>query len=926
MRYRQILLCAVMAACSLVAVALVTAQTLTGTLAGTIKDPAGAVVAGAQVSLRSDATGETRQTTTDDVGRFRFDNLAAGRYTLSVLHAGFKPAERAVDIAVSRASSVEIKLEVAAPTAEITVSPKGSLAPNTEPTYRHLRDGDSFETYTVNNLTIKRDVGTLTLKSGRISFLAPVMGRVVKAMFVGEGEFTLAPAIIIERDYMHRIIDQNTLTDTFEKLALCFTDDTYQEIKRQAQPSDPEPRASGVLRDFQRRVRNRAERPRSMVEYFLSGDGIENLDAQLLVDLYNPKRAGSFNAFIFGRKFDDLRYFVRPRGVLPQMLAPEEVALVNLDPAGAREGILYLAHFLGEYQSGHVSSEEDHRLIDAERYRIETVIDGSKLTATAELTFTALGDGDRVLSFGLLPNLRVTRVTMSDREIAYIQEPRQEDGSFYAVLPEPMVKGQRYAIAIEYQGDKVVEDAGGGNFAVGARTSWYPSVNAFNDRATFDLTFKVPKQYTLVGVGKLVKSWQEGNYAASQWVSEVPLAVAGFNYGLFKKKEVNDANTNYMIEGYATAELPSYMRRTTMPNINGEDASQFDITNSMTPSRLTDNAIVQAQNSMRLFSNWFGDAPYGRIAITQQPQFNFGQSWPTLVYLPISAFLDSTQRWMLMGRISGRLTDFIQEVTPHEVAHQWWGHMVGWASFHDQWLSEGFADFSAGIYLQATEAKPDKYLRYWDRARETILEKNQFGRRANDAGPLWMGLRLNTYKTPGAYNRLVYPKGGYILHMLRAIMWDNKTGDQRFKDMMHDFVKTYFNLNASTEGFKYIVEKHMTPRMDLDGNKRMDWFFNEWVYGTDVPRYKFQYSLTPESDGKVMLRGTLTQSEVSPDFKMLVPIYLDFDGKLMRLGEINVTGNTTTPEFQVKLPQKPKRVLINAFHDILASESVSEQK
>jgi aminopeptidase N len=346
----------------------------------------------------------------------------------------------------------------------------------------------------------------------------------------------------------------------------------------------------------------------------------------------------------------------------------------------------------------------------------------------------------------------------------------------------------------------------------------------------------------------------------------------------------------------------------------------------MTPSRMTDVAMAEAQNSIRIFSNWFGEAPYGRIAITQQPQFNFGQSWPTLVYLPISAFFDSTQRWMLMGGISSRLTEFIQEVTPHEVAHQWWGHIVGWASYHDQWLSEGFADFSAGLYLQITEQKPDKYLNFWKRAREVILEKNDFGRRANDAGPIWMGLRLNTYKTAGAYNRLVYPKGGYVLHMLRWMMHNNKTGDQKFIEMMRDFVKTYANRNASTEGFKKTVEKHMLKSMDLDGNGRMDWFFGEWVYGTEVPRYKFEYSLAPESDGKFLLKGIVTQSGVSQDFKMLVPIYLDFNGKIMRLGDIAVQGNSSTQEFKVRLPERPKRVLINANHDILASDVENVQK
>jgi hypothetical protein len=106
----------------------------------------------------------------------------------------------------------------------------------------------------------------------------------------------------------------------------------------------------------------------------------------------------------------------------------------------------------------------------------------------------------------------------------------------------------------------------------------------------------------------------------------------------------------------------------------------------------------------------------------------------------------------------------------------------------------------------------------------------------------------------------------------------------------------------------------------------MDWFFNEWVYGTELPRYRLEYTLTPEPDGKVMLKLTVTQSGVSERFKMVVPVYVDLDGKVMRLGEATLIGNTTTQEFKVKLAQKPKRVLINAFHDVLSIESVSQEK
>jgi len=81
---------------------------------------------------------------------------------------------------------------------------------------------------------------------------------------------------------------------------------------------------------------------------------------------------------------------------------------------------------------------------------------------------------------------------------------------------------------------------------------------------------------------------------------------------------------------------------------------------------------AETRASILIFNRFFGEAPYGRIAVTQQPQFSFGQSWPTLVYLPVSAFLDSTQRWMLVGANTFKFNDFIQEITPHEVAHQWW--------------------------------------------------------------------------------------------------------------------------------------------------------------------------------------------------------------------------------------------------------------
>jgi aminopeptidase N len=239
-------------------------------------------------------------------------------------------------------------------------------------------------------------------------------------------------------------------------------------------------------------------------------------------------------------------------------------------------------------------------------------------------------------------------------------------------------------------------------------------------------------------------------------------------------------------------------------------------------------------------------------------------------------------------------------------------------------MSEGFANTSASIFLQATRPKPDDFREFWKQQRKLITEKNAEGFRPIDVGPVTMGFRLSTEKTGfGVYQNLVYPKGAYILHMIRMMMWSNQQGDARFIEMMHDFLATYRLKAATTEDFKAMVEKHMTPGMDLGGNHKMDWFFNEYVYGTALPTYHFEGQVSQSGD-TASLHFKLQQSGVSPDFRMMVPIYLELaDGKTARLGEVAITGGNPV-EQTVNLPKLPaavKRVSINYFYDVLCTEN-----
>src|SRR5262245_606562 len=472
---------------------------------------------------------------------------------------------------------------------------------NSDPNYRALCDGKPDKTFSVSNLTLKRDIATIKLTSGRISFIPPVLDRVAIGVFVGEGEFWYNPELVRESNRLKLVTGSETVSEPFSRIVLAFTDDTFQEIQNASQPggASADSQTQDTLRELQNRLRDRDR-----------GSG-ENLEAELLADLYNPKLAGAFNAFIFGTKRNDLRLYIRPRGANEC----EEVVLLNADWNNELAGFWYSGHFESEYKKGTASSEEDKSVIDVEHYKIENTIKGEKLGATAEITFSPTVDGERVLGMGLMQELRVSRALFDGKETGFIQEDKKKDGSFYVIFPEPLVKGRKYKLTLDYQGEKVLENAGGGNFSVRYRQNWYPSVNSFKDRATFDLTFKIPKQNSLVSVGKMVKEWQEGDIAASQWVSDIPLAVAGFNYGRFKKKEVTDADTKYQIEGYAVSDMPDGLRDT---GIGG-----------MAPTRLLDNSLAEATNAMRIFSRYFSPLPYGRIAITQQPEGNFGQAWPT---------------------------------------------------------------------------------------------------------------------------------------------------------------------------------------------------------------------------------------------------------------------------------------------------------
>lgn len=769
--------------------------------------------------------------------------------------------------------------------------------PNANAYYQELRNllpgGDVI---TVNNLELHRDAATFTFRTGDFAFYGDVNGKVTGAVFKGDGHFHLKPASTEERHNLSILTHNEEFDEDFNQVVLRFTDDTAVELRKastgKGQPDSVYAEAARDLHNYQRTKLQ------------------ENFDLRLLQDVLSPSNGGYFLAAIKGKKNAHLFFRIDPNGATD--VSPEEVSLLNSTDWGGT--YLTASHLGSEGENASGNERNATNRIDHEDLEVSLEKSGF-LTGLATVQVLALKDGLAVVPLNLYPTLRVSRVdTDKGEQLDFVQEKKEEDADFGVILPKPLKKGESTTLRIAYGGKDVVTNEGGANYYPVARESWYPnSANGLGDYATYHMTFHVPKGLDLIATGTKQKESSEGKLTTTEWKTDVPLPVIGFNVGKFTMKEAvieQKLGDNLTIDAYANTTPPDELTHMGDAGLGSLNAP------GMLPVQLS-----QAEVAARLYTNYFGTLPFAKVAVTQQFACNYGQSWPMLVYLPICGFLDTTQQHF-MGLHPEDM--YWKVVTPHEVAHQWWGQTVGFRSYRDQWMSEGFANTSASIFLQATRPKPDDFREFWKQQRKLITEKNAFGFRPIDVGPVTMGFRLSTAKTGyDIYQNLVYPKGAYILHMIRMMMWTPKEGDARFIDTMHDLVATYRLKAATTEDFKAIVEKHMSPAMNLDGNGKIDWFFRQYVYGTDLPAYHVDSQLTPSGDGQT-LHFKLTESGVSPDFRMLVPMYLELeDGKAMRLGSATLIGNSSV-EKTIQLPKLSspvKKFSINYNYDVLCTDN-----
>jgi hypothetical protein len=160
----------------------------------------------------------------------------------------------------------------------------------------------------------------------------------------------------------------------------------------------------------------------------------------------------------------------------------------------------------------------------------------------------------------------------------------------------------------------------------------------------------------------------------------------------------------------------------------------------------------------------------------------------------------------------------------HEIAHQWWGQAVGWRNYHEQWISEGFAQYFAALYAQ--------HLRGDEAFNGVMRQLRRWGIDESDQGPVYLGYRLGHIRNESrVFRALVYNKGAAVLHMLRLLV-----GDDAFFSGVRRFYRTMRFKKAGTDDFRVAMEAATGTSLER--------FFERWIYSATLPRLKFSYTVT----------------------------------------------------------------------------------
>jgi len=724
--------------------------------------------------------------------------------------------------------------------------------------YAGLREArvDATKGAEVRDLVLERDEGTVRFAEGRLQLLEPVQGRVYGAVFIGRGSFTLSPPVPVERAQVKRVYGSETFNHAFRTAVIFFTDWTPSELDEHVTWA-PLPPDGDARREVE-----------EALDYVTDDDGWVSRD--LMVPLLN-RGGGIFYAHMAEDRGDPFIFKVDPYDF-------EEVSLARRAEGRGpkRSETVTRFHKRSDYQTGRSIPQEALDLVVADRYDIDTTVrDNLEVVGRTTIHLALQAEGHTWAPFSLFSDLAVDSVRWSDGSPATFARGKEASDVWVDVSG---ARGSPDELTFHYHGQLLERPPRLWWIVMKSTTGWYP-MHEYGREASYRLTFHVPEKYEMATVGTLVSKQRDDDVVTR--VFEAPsVHQVTFNIGEFEST-VKPAG--------AAPELTVQVS-TKAHNRLSEDL--YDAGYLLYEQSDMAGAVgADLGTSFAFFGQAFGRTPVERFTATEILS-DHGEAYPGLVLLSAGTFQTTSEK------------GYSEIFRAHEVAHQWWGIGVRPATYHDRWMAEGFSEFSGLWYMARVRGSIDLYEKRLEESREALLE------RRDEAAPIWLGTRVATSEHPEDYQNVVYGKGAWVLHMLRDLLMDWDGGNEDvFETIMRDFYTSHLGHAVSTELFQRDVEEHV--------GQSMQWFFDEWVYGTAIPTYVFSHRLEEQPDGTWKAFVRIRQENVPEDFQMVVPILLDFGDAGTAVVKVLVSGPLTEAELPL-LPMEPGRVQFNPFEAVLA--------
>jgi aminopeptidase N len=288
------------------------------------------------------------------------------------------------------------------------------------------------------------------------------------------------------------------------------------------------------------------------------------------------------------------------------------------------------------------------------------------------------------------------------------------------------------------------------------------------------------------------------------------------------------------------------------------------------------------RRAFEYFSDWIGPYPYEKLAHVQAAGISGGTEHASAIF------------YGEKGVASGRAP------VVHEVAHQWWGNAVTEKDWDDVWLSEGFATYFTHLFAEHTAGR-EVFVRGLRNDIATILE-------AQRKLPDQPVIHRNIADMRGVLNRLVYQKGGWVLHMLRGVV-----GTEQFWAGIRDYYRRYRDANASTDDFRLIMERA--------SGRELSWFFDQWLRRPGMPKLtgSWRYDATAK---RVIVE--LSQSQPGAPYRLPLELGITSAGAAARTERVELAG--ANGRFEFPSDTRPVSIVVDPHTWTLLEEARLDER